>query len=159
MAQYISKAAVVAEIERRMKVLYKDRDFNYLQIKELEALLSFLDTLEVKDVQDEPVSEDLEKAAVEAFKQIVDSGNNNFLEIFKAGAEWKEKEMQSTIELVEDHAILAGMNKMEQQIMEKNFVTDAFVDVFQNHISLVTNELPRGLKQSDKFKMILIKQE
>ena len=100
-----------------------------------------------------------EKAAIEAFKQIIDSGNNNFLEIFKAGAEWKEKEMQSTIELVEDHAILAGMKKMEQQIMEKNFVTDAFVDVFQNHISLVTNELPRGLKQSDKFKMILIKQE
>ena len=30
--------------------LNKDRDFNYLQIKELEALLSSLDTLEIKEV-------------------------------------------------------------------------------------------------------------
>lgn len=49
MAQYIDKSALVAEIERRIKSLNKDRDFKYLQIKELEALLSFLDTLEVKD--------------------------------------------------------------------------------------------------------------
>ena len=48
MTQYIDKSVVVAEIERRIKFQNKDRDFNYLQIKELEALLSFLDTLEVK---------------------------------------------------------------------------------------------------------------
>lgn len=46
----IDKAAVVAEIEKRVNSLNKDRDFNYLQIKELEALLSSLDTLEVKEV-------------------------------------------------------------------------------------------------------------
>ena len=55
MEQYIKKSAIVAEIERRVKSLNKDRDFNYLQIKELEALLSSLDALEVKEV-------DLEKA-------------------------------------------------------------------------------------------------
>lgn len=52
MAQYILKAAVVAEIESRIKSLNKDRDFNYLQIKELEALLSSLDTIEVREVED-----------------------------------------------------------------------------------------------------------
>jgi hypothetical protein len=56
MTQYIEKAALVAEIERRLKDQNKDRDFNYLQIKELEALLSFIGTLEVKEV-------DLEKEA------------------------------------------------------------------------------------------------
>lgn len=50
--ELIDKSAVVAEIERRLKALYKDRDFNYLQIKELEALLSSLDTLEVKEVKE-----------------------------------------------------------------------------------------------------------
>lgn len=50
MEQYISKSAVVAEIEKRLKALYKDRDFNWLQIKELEALLPFIDTLEVKEL-------------------------------------------------------------------------------------------------------------
>lgn len=52
MEQYIKKSDIVAEIERRIKSLNKDRDFNYLQIKELEALLSSLDTLETKDVQE-----------------------------------------------------------------------------------------------------------
>ena len=40
--------------------------------------------------KEEPASKELEKAAVEAFKKIVDSDKNNFLEIFKAGAEWKK---------------------------------------------------------------------
>jgi wyosine [tRNA(Phe)-imidazoG37] synthetase (radical SAM superfamily) len=48
--ELIDKTAVVAEIERSLKTLNKDRDFNYLQIKELEALLSSIDTLEVKEI-------------------------------------------------------------------------------------------------------------
>ena len=65
MAQYIEKAAIIAEIERRIKSLNKDRDFNYLQIKELEALLSFLDTHEVKEV-------DLEKEIETHLKECLD---------------------------------------------------------------------------------------
>ena len=49
MEQYIDKDAIAAEINRRLEVLSKDRDFNYLQIKELKALLSYLDALEVKE--------------------------------------------------------------------------------------------------------------
>ena len=62
--ELIDKSALVAEIERRLKALYKDRDFNYLQIKELEALLSSLDTLEVKEV-------DLKKE----YKEFIDCDN------------------------------------------------------------------------------------
>jgi len=51
-----------------------------------DTLLSLIDSM-----QEEPISEDLEKAAVEAFKQIVDSDKNNFLEIFKAGAKWQKE--------------------------------------------------------------------
>ena len=36
----------------------------------------------------------------------------------KLGAKWQEKQDQSTIELAEDHAMLAGMNKMEEQMMK-----------------------------------------
>lgn len=50
MAKYIDKSALVAEIEGRLKALNRDRDFNYLQIKELETLLSFIDTIEAKEV-------------------------------------------------------------------------------------------------------------
>ena len=37
--------------------------------------------------------EEINQAAVEAFKQIVDSDKNNFLEIFKAGAQWQKHQM------------------------------------------------------------------
>ena len=56
--------------------------------------LSVVDAL-LDSLQEEPVSEELEKAAVEAFKQIVDSDKNNFLEIFKAGAKWQKQQMMS----------------------------------------------------------------
>ena len=60
----------------------------------LSLLENFIDSLE-----EEPVSNDLEEAAVEAFKHIVDSDKNNFLEIFKAGAEWqKEKMMEDAVD-------------------------------------------------------------
>ena len=54
----------------------------------LSAVDALLDSL-----QEEPVGDNLEKAAVEAFKQIVDSDKNNFLEIFKAGAKWKKEHL------------------------------------------------------------------
>jgi hypothetical protein len=61
----IDKSAIVVEIERRLKVQNKDRDFNYLQIKELEAILSFLDTLEVKEVDlDRAIDKWIDDAAI-----------------------------------------------------------------------------------------------
>ena len=58
--------------------------------------LSVVDAL-LDSLQEEPVSEELEKAAVEAFMQIVDSDNNNFLEIFKAGAKWQKQQMRYSV--------------------------------------------------------------
>jgi hypothetical protein len=46
----------------------------------------------INSFQEDPVNENLEKAAVNAFKQIVDSDKNNFLEIFKAGSEWQKQQ-------------------------------------------------------------------
>lgn len=68
--ELIDKSAVVAEIERRLKALYKDRDFNYLQIKELEAILSLLDTLEVKDPYEQCVQYSSIKDGIEAHASI-----------------------------------------------------------------------------------------
>ena len=76
MEQYISKAAVAAEIEVRLKILYKDRDFNYLQIKELEALLSFLDTIVVKEeiLDKEGKTKLMKKCVHKAYKRGYDMG-------------------------------------------------------------------------------------
>ena len=48
MEKYISKAAVVAEIERRIKIHHDYGHYNAEQ--EFTKVLSFLDTIEVKDV-------------------------------------------------------------------------------------------------------------
>ena len=37
----------------------------------------------------------------------------------KAGAQWQKKQDQLTIELAEDHAMLAGMEKMKEEMIDK----------------------------------------
>lgn len=73
MKQYIDKAAVVAEIERRVEAIRKafnepgilsgvDRTYACAQYEAFKSLLSFLDTLEVKKV-------DLEKEVNQYFEK------------------------------------------------------------------------------------------
>jgi hypothetical protein len=75
-----------------------------------------------KELEQEPVSEELEEAvnAYIGYAPDIDECSSVYgkRQAFKAGAKWKEKEMQSTIELAEDHAMLAGMEKMKEQMME-----------------------------------------
>lgn len=61
MKQYIDKAAVVAEIERRRKEWsYGSSIEAKYKREECDDFLALLDTLEVKEVKEEPVSmEDL----------------------------------------------------------------------------------------------------
>lgn len=73
--------------------------------------------------------EDLEEAAeryAQFYDQDLSDENGNFVNgcgdlrvAFIAGAEWQRKQDQNLIELAEDHAMLAGMNKMKQEMMEK----------------------------------------
>ena len=80
MAHLIDKDAIVAEINRRLEVLSKDRDFNYLQIKELKTLLSSIDALELKEV-------DLEKE-IEEVKHNYKVDDNRHTSIRSADIEW-----------------------------------------------------------------------
>ena len=65
MAQYIDKSALVAEIERKIKegeaVVENVPSSAILGlIQAYKNVISFLDTIEVKEVDEEPVSNDLE---------------------------------------------------------------------------------------------------
>ena len=62
---------------------------NYDKWAYLNDLLNLSNVQRIVKDWKKPVSEELEQAAVEAFKKIVDDGRNSFLEIFKAGAEWQ----------------------------------------------------------------------
>lgn len=87
----------------------------------------------VKNWKEMPVSEELEQAAVNAFKQIVDSGKNSFLEIFKAGAQWqKECLMKDAVDGEVGYWNIRGLS--------------------------VNMDLPRTLEEDDKVKLIIIKE-
>ena len=64
MEEYIPKSALVAEIERRIKSLHQvNSPREQAVLYECEDILSFVNTLEVKEVN-EPVSDDLEEHPV-----------------------------------------------------------------------------------------------
>lgn len=76
---------------------YQRRKHNkerYVKWAYIDDLQNFSNVKRTGKNWNEPVSNDLEKAAVEAFKQIVDSDKNNFLEIFKAGVKWQAEQFE-----------------------------------------------------------------
>lgn len=103
--------------------------------------------------------EDLEEAAKHCLYAIlyddVYVGNpteEDCIRCFKAGAEWQKKKDQETIELAEEHAMLAGMEKMREEIMK-----DA-VELTITNTSFIP--LPKlDIKAGDKAKIIIIKTE
>ena len=101
MEQYINKSALVAELERRISVLKANESVismlaGGMFVNEFKDLLSFLDTildtLEMKEVEEEPVSNDLEEAAIEYC-----SGNKGadarVRTAFCMGAQWQKEQM------------------------------------------------------------------
>ena len=101
--EYIDKSALVAEIENLLKPvrqrLERDKDdpwdSDIAIYKFSDKLIKNIDTLEVKEVKEEPVSEDLEEASVEWFNSVKYKSDLSGTPIsaFKAGAEWQKKQM------------------------------------------------------------------
>ena len=120
----IDEKVLIAEINKRIKALKNKKkelpikawDWSIdAEINDYKSILSFIDSL-----QEEPVSEELENNAIQyAGKHApYDDAMDEVEEAFKAGAKWQEKQDQSTIELAEDHAMLAGMEKMREEMMK-----------------------------------------
>lgn len=94
----IDKDAIVAEINNWVKDARRRYTLSKIQfslsdrIESLEDLRSFIDTLEVKEVQEESVSKDLEEAAFDYAEACKYDGVEKLLcvEHFKAGAKWKQ---------------------------------------------------------------------
>lgn len=112
------------EVERLQNELIQEKEKGFGSdtddacILELQNILTYIDSL-----QEEPVNEDFEEAANNALNNVLNTHEiiniRSCLEMFRFGAEWKEKEMQSTIELAEDHAMFAGMVKGKEEMIEK----------------------------------------
>lgn len=82
---------------------------------------------------------------------------------FIAGAEWQRKQDQQLIELAEDHAMLAGMNKMKEEMMRGAVEGEVYKFGEVAYVKERNNaELTRYLSQfnnGDKVRVIVIKEE
>ena len=120
MKQYIKKSALVAEVEKRIKTLNEILIKRPISSPTLEKLieenkkvLSFIDTLEVKEVEEEPVSNDLEAEFVLYLKHkfnIPQEGHKlktngwrpspyDILDIAKHFAQWQKKQEIKEVDL------------------------------------------------------------
>ena len=126
----IDKDALVAEIDKEIKCIYAGREYVGISLDEenrvygLQISKDIIDTLEVKEIQEKPISEELE---VEVDKWYNNEAPKEFENVLytdiekcaKHFANWQKQQDQSTIELAEDHAMFAGMEKMKEELMAK----------------------------------------
>ena len=145
MTHLIDKDALVAWIKRRMDENRGKQTLpQYFGMVEEELnILYFLDTLEVKGVQEEPVSEDLKEAAKkyaqEAYSHPIDRnvGKADFI----AGAKWQIAKLMANATEVTVH-IDAGNYPYIPQMELYDYDKD----------------VPLA-KEGDKYKVVLIKEE
>ena len=125
----IDKSALVAEIESLRCTTFTNFDEGVNAT--VQILLETLDTLEVKEVQDEPVSEELEEAArryaalqagmkdamtSEFYEEYPYSPND--VNAFKAGAEWQKEQDQKSMEIM-DEVYFKSCDMIRKQMIAK----------------------------------------
>ena len=150
---------IKAEIEKRYEY-WKEKESNSHSIEsesrmsECQYLLLLFDSL-----QEEPVSNDLEKAAhfyVDTTIEWFDSeGNPCCYPAFKAGAQWQKERDQLTIELAEDHAYLAGQEKILAKACDwlannysKYIITNGLSTIFSATIDFDTIRMIEDFKKA-----------
>lgn len=146
MKQYINKSALVAEIEKKLNSC-KTYSTEYVNGKKyaLKSLLSFLDTLGVKEVEEEPVSNDLEEAArnyPSAIRVASPQWESELENAFKAGAKWQKEQM-------EKNRIAHCDNITEEQYnLETGFIDD-FLDK-NKMMPTFLDAIEYGMKKAQK---------
>ena len=125
----INKDALVAEIERKINKEIQscatDSILGYSQgcVDSMRNVLSFLDTLEVKEVKEEPVSNDLEEAIGQSFIYHENRGDDfrsdkQIETAYRHGFEsgFKYKESTSIIENMEKQNLEMNVADLEEEI-------------------------------------------
>ena len=81
-------------------------------------------------------------------------------EEFIHGANWQKKQDQSIIELAKDHAMLTGMEKMKEEMMEKAVegVLSSTITGSEQVVSAYVGYGEYG-KDGEKVKVIVIKKD
>ena len=96
MKQYIDKSALLAELNRLIAELVEEGEdtmFEQGRISAFEDVKVFINhTLEVKEVEEESVSKDLEEAAKNYEEDAIFYAARRISDFFKAGAKWQKEQ-------------------------------------------------------------------
>lgn len=164
---YLSGFCYVVFYHRKDKRFYSSGNSKFY-LCEVDKWAYVDDLLNLSNVQrtvknrKEPVSEELGKASMEFAKYF---GEWDYaIPCFQAGAKWQKEQDQETIEVAEDHAMLAGRMQMKEEMMAKAIDGDITFDYYGNddkiygciaHDSFCLEDF--GLKDTDKVKVIVIR--
>ena len=134
-----------------------------IDVANIDSAVEFIDS----SLQEKPVSEDLEEASKEWLSPQLDKSYAAYgetkqmelthfdgyamLDAIEFGANWQKQQDQSTIELAEDHAMLAGMEKMKEEMKAKAVETTFNVSLTS---SLYDKLGIKGCKEGDKLLVI-----
>lgn len=150
------------EIERRTNLL-KNGEADLEVMKRVEGvLLAYNSILEfINSLPEEPASEDLSEEIERWIKEkrFIFTEIDEVTETAHHFAEWQKQKDQETIELAEDHAMLAGMEKMREEMM-KDAVDATILDVDAQTIEFgLWPEKLLNIKEGNKVKLIIIKED
>lgn len=107
-----------------------------------------------------PASEELEKEIARYLREECSADDEpSISDIARHFAEWQKVQDQKTIELAEDHAMLAGMNKMEQQMMEGAVEHYVVGEIAGHPVGPAIVHYDESLNIGDKVKVIVIKED
>lgn len=153
----------VARLQKRaehnfgISLTENERQFWLGESNVLTLIGNYIDTM-----QEEPVNEDLEEAAHE-YADLRMSNYETAFYAFMSGAKWQKAKDQETIELAEDHAMLAGMEKMKEEMMKDAVGGYVIEDTEEGNgdFLLSAEYIPAsmGLKDRQKVKVIILKDE
>lgn len=144
MVKYINKSALVAEIEKELNTT-KKYSTEYVNGKKyaLKKILSFLDTLEMKEVEEEPISNDLEEAADNYVGHApeIDEDLSCFTKrnAFIAGAQWQKER------------ILNNATEREVKVDVCGYPYIDFTELYD-----YDKDIPLA-KEGDKVKLVIVK--
>ncbi len=154
MAHLIDKDALVAEIERRLWLLVPKMTFHQQRV-ELEKLLSFINTLEVKEVDlEKEINEHWDEWAKEDGFHSIDFAKH----FFELGLNVADVDSVFDRKSTEDiFTVLTKGGKIKKKAVNGIVTTniDGWVDVMTGFI----RPEEAGVNFGDKVKLIIIKEE
>ena len=149
-------------------------NFEYPEHEGAYHILCNLDAY-IDSLQEEPVSEDLEEEIKKIKKDYFPNASDPTIplrsiwieDIARHFANWQKEQDKETIELAEDHAMLAGMEKMKEQLLKDTVsatvITDPDAhgaDYGLQKLDVKFQELEsKGFKSGTKVKLIIIKED